>query len=396
MSSRAPLPGYFTDRLPGKLSALLDLGLERIEPPPVTTESVRLDRSSHKLTQYRPAMGTFISVTAIHGSEARAAEAIGAALAEMDRLVAILNRFDEASALTELNRHGRIEGPPPELARVVGRALHYHRLSGGVFDASVKPLVDLLSAGRPRAATPAGNDGPHDREGASRGHGREETVPLQGREEASVGGRFGAAGSRPQPDPRDLRAALELVGSEHIELTQRAIGFGRSGMGITLDGIAKGYVVDEVAETLVGHGVRSYLINAGGDIRTAGRKGNRLPWTVAVQDPDKRDDFPDIIELEDGAVATSGSYEIYFDRERLFHHIVSSRTGESPLLNSSVSVLAPTTMAADALATALFVMEPAEGLRFIESRPRCECLIVDANGRQLRSRGWRSAKHTPS
>lgn len=362
MSSRPSLPGNGADRLPGKLSALLELGFELVEPPPVTTESVRLDRFSHKLTQLRQAMGTFVSISVIHGSQARAEDAIGAALAEMDRLVAILNRFDGASALSELNRHGQIEGPPPELARVVARALSYHRLSRGVFDASVLPLVDLLRAGRP-------GDGRH---------------------------HFSDSGRAREPDAQDLRAALELVGSEHIELTGRAIGFKRSGMSITLDGIAKGYIVDEVAATLERKGVRSYLINAGGDIRTAGSKENLLPWTVAVQDPDKQDDFPDVLELHDGAVATSGSYEIYFDRERLFHHIVSSRTGRSPLLNSSVSVLAPTTMAADALATALFVMEPVEGLRFIESRPFCECLIVDANGRQLRSRGWKSAKHTPS
>jgi thiamine biosynthesis lipoprotein len=92
-----------------------------------------------------------------------------------------------------------------------------------------------------------------------------------------------------------------------------------------------------------------------------------------------------------GAVATSGSYEIYFDPDRTLHHIVSSRTGRSPDVSSSVTVRAPSSMAADALATAVFVMEPAKGVRFIESLPRCECLVIDKHGRTLKSKGWKSA-----
>jgi thiamine biosynthesis lipoprotein len=201
-----------------------------------------------------------------------------------------------------------------------------------------------------------------------------------------------AHGKASFPSRAEIREVLDLVGSANIEINERTIAFQRSGMGITLDGIAKGHIVDCVAEVLEHNGVTCYLINAGGDIRAAGTKESRLPWTVAVQDPLKREDYPDVIELGDGAVATSGSYEIYFDRDRLIHHIVSSRTGASPQLKSSVSVTAPTTVAADALATTLFVMQPEACLGLIESIPNCECLIVDAAGTQQRSKGWKSAR----
>ncbi len=88
--------------------------------------------------------------------------------------------------------------------------------------------------------------------------------------------------------------------------------------------------------------------------------------------------------------------EIYFDRERTHHHIVSARTGTSPQTSQSVSVVAPTTLAADALATAVFVMEPERGIRFIGSFPQCACLIVDEGGRQWKSKGWRSANDLPN
>jgi thiamine biosynthesis lipoprotein len=162
-------------------------------------------------------------------------------------------------------------------------------------------------------------------------------------------------------------------------------------MGITLDGIAKGYIVDAIARVLEMYGVKRYLINAGGDIRAAGKKEKKQPWTVAVKDPSGERSFPDTIHLSDAAVATSGSYEIYFDRDKLFHHLVDSKTGRSPDMSSSVSVLAPSTMAADALATTVFVMDPPRAVQFIDSLSGCECLIIDNHGSQLKSSGWTSA-----
>jgi thiamine biosynthesis lipoprotein len=190
---------------------------------------------------------------------------------------------------------------------------------------------------------------------------------------------------------REVLEALELVGSRQIALSRGSVEFERSGMRVTLDGIAKGYIVDAIAAVLERHKIKSYLIDGGGDVRALGTKEKRLPWTVAVQDPAKQADFPDVIHLTNGAVATSGSYEVYFDRDRQHHHIVNAKTGRSPTLSQSVSVLAPSAMAADALATTAFVLEPDTAAEFIGRLPGCECLIVDREGLQLKTRGWKSA-----
>jgi FAD:protein FMN transferase len=147
-----------------------------------------------------------------------------------------------------------------------------------------------------------------------------------------------------------------------------------------------------MAEVLAKQGLADFLIDAGGDIRSAGRREDGQPWRVAVQDPDKGGDFPDVVGLGDGAVATSGSYEIFFDRERTRHHIVSGRTGRSPKQCRSVTVTAPTALAADALATAVFVMGPRAGIVLLDSLPQCACLVVDHLGRTLSSARWRSAR----
>jgi thiamine biosynthesis lipoprotein len=351
-------PRSTPDRSPGdKFASLLEMGFQRIEPPPATTASVRIDAHTHKLTQIRPAMGSFVSICALHQSHDLAEHAIGTAFDEMDRLIGLLNRFDTASALSALNDTGRIDDAPAELTDIVGRSLAFGRLTGGAFDITVKPIIDLFR--HPVTYAP-----------------------------------------RTPPDETQLRDALELVGPQHVLVGEHGVRLQRSGMGLTLDGIAKGYVVDGVAATLKAQGASRFLINAGGDIRTGGDRGDESPWTIAVRDPDAVTPswdsdawdgavVPDTIRLADGAVATSGSYEVYFDSERLSHHIVRGGTGCSPNEALSVTVTAPTTMEADALATAVFVLGPAQGTYLIERTRGCECLVIDRHGHQIRSRGWR-------
>ncbi len=335
-------------RTADKLLALQDLGFERVDIAPLTCEAVRVDRKGYRITAGKPAMGTYVQVLALHRSRAVAEEAIGRAFEEMERLIRCLSRFDSGSSLSELNQAGYLRGAPPELAYLIEQSLTYNTLSRKAFDISVGPLIDLFRSRR-------------------------------------------TADGWSRPTRPEIREALELVGSDKINLNGRAISFARSGMGITLDGIAKGFIVDRMAEVLSSHRLRDFLVNGGGDIRASGRKEGKRPWTVAVQDPAKNGAFPDVIELRDAAVATSGSYEIYFDSERAFHHILSSETGRSPSGLASVSVVAPSAAAADALATGVFVMEPGMGIPLIDSLRGCECLVVDKAGRKRGSSGWRSA-----
>ena len=162
-------------------------------------------------------------------------------------------------------------------------------------------------------------------------------------------------------------------------------------MGITLDGIAKGYIVDRASEILTRNGISNHLINAGGDIRTSGSAVKGKPWTIAVQDPAKKKEYPDVITMMSGAIATSGNYEIFYDNEKMFHHIIDSRTGHSPELSASVTVQASSVMDADALSTSVFVMQPAQGVNFIDSQQGCECFVVESSGATHKSLGWKTA-----
>ena len=327
-----------------KLSGLLGLGVASATLLPVEkAESVLFRKNEYKVSQTRTGMGTFVDMTVVHDSRDQAEHALGLAFAEVDRLCALLTRYGSQSPVCELNAENKLVQPGTELREVLGRALYYHRETDGAFDITVKPLVDLYQ------------------------------------------GHF-AVGK--QPREAEISAVISRIGSERLRFANGSILLPETGMGITLDGIAPGYIADRAAQVLAENGIVNHMVNAGGEIKVGGTAAKGTAWTVAVQDPGKKSAYPSIINLREGAVATSGNYEIYYDREKVFHHIVNGKTGHSPLLSTSVTVMAPTAMDADILSTAVFVMEPEAGMRFINARPGYACFMVDREGKTRQSQGW--------
>ncbi|MFW6146879.1 MAG: FAD:protein FMN transferase [Thermodesulfobacteriota bacterium] len=330
-----------------KLSGILGLGLAGLPAGASLAEAVRFNRQLYKVSISRPEMGTIVSMTLFNDSKDQAHEAVELAFKEIARLSKLMSRYDSDTPVFQLNREGLITEVPPELTFVVKKSLEYHKNSNGVFDITVKPLIDAF---KDLAQGPNG---------------------LSGCEEK-------------------IRKLLPLVDARGIIMAGNSIGFRKAGMGITLDGIAKGYIVDKAMSVLQSNGVQNALINAGGDIRTIGTKGDHSPWRIAIEDPHKKHNYPDIITVKNSAIATSGNYEVFFDREKIHHHIVNPQTGLSPLMNGSVSVQAATTMEADALSTTVFTLDPMTGLKMIKSRPHCEGLIVTRNNIKIKSPGWKS------
>ena len=330
---------------PAPAAALLELGFEPARPAPEHLEDTVLSSGDHKLVVDRRAMSTRVSVAAIHHSRHLLEDAAGCAYDEMDRLIGLLNRFDSTSAVGVLNTEGRLSGAPPELVALLERSAAVFEASGGAFDVTVQPLVDLL-------------------------HGSE-----------------GLADGEP-PDASAWREALDRVGADAVKVTEGGVTLDRDGMGITLDGIAKGYIVDAMAAVLEAHGIDRFLIDAGGDIRASGRREDGHGWLIAVRDPRHGGILPAGLRLTGGAVATSGGYEARYDPEGSWHHIVNSRSGRSPTDVLSATVVGPNVYASDALATAALVMSPREGVRFMDSLPGFECMVIDAGGRSSLSAGW--------
>ncbi|MEN8256814.1 MAG: FAD:protein FMN transferase [Thermodesulfobacteriota bacterium] len=330
-----------------KTAGLLGLGAASATLLPAQrAEAVLFGNKEYKVSKTRLTMGTYVAMTAIHPSRDEAEHAFGLAFAEIDRLNKLLSRYDVDSPIYQLNNKGALNKAPQEILELVARSLYYHGQTNGAFDITVKPLIDLY------------------------------------KENFATGNK---------PSEAQIQAALKNVGTGHLRFAGGNISFNNSEMGITLDGIAKGYIVDRASEILTRNGISNHLINAGGDIRTNGSAAKGKPWTIAVQDPAKNKEYPDVITMMSGAIATSGNYEIFYDNEKMFHHIIDSRTGYSPELSASVTVQAPTVMDADALSTSVFVMQPTAGVNFINGQHGCECFVVEAGGTTHKSLGWKAA-----
>jgi thiamine biosynthesis lipoprotein len=301
----------------------------------------------HRVSVTRTRLGTLVTVTVVHPDAARAHTMVDGAFEEMTRLEAILSRHRSDSPLSILNEAGNIDDAPAELLEVMAQALDYARMSEGAFDPTVAPLYRLYATR------------------AERGEGL--------------------------PDWVEVAKALPLVGYEGVRIEGASIVFDRPGMSVTLDGIAKGHVVDRTVATLVAAGADRVLVDAGGDIASGGRGSIEEPWTVAVQDPRDERGTVDLVRLAGGCIATSGDYLQSFTEDRSAHHIIDPRTGRSPTQTASVSVVAPTAMAADALSTAVMVMGPGAGVHLLDGLDGVEGVVVTKAGEAVRTKAFASS-----
>ena len=262
---------------------------------------------------------------------------------EIERLESLLSRHRIGTPVWSLNDAGVVHAPPREVLEVVQKGLDYSALTGGAFDITIAPLLNLYRAS------------------------------------------FSEAGVAP-PRAEVLRA-LALVGFRHVQVSEREIAFEKAGMAVTLDGIAKGYIVDRAVEVLRKRGADRVLVNAGGDMASAGESLGGDAWRIGLQDPRVPDGTLGVLQLRGESVATSGDYMQYLTADMSLHHILDPRTGSSPVHTSGVSVVAPSAMAADALSTAALVLGPREGLELLDRLRGIEGMIVTKDQTVLRSRG---------
>ena len=160
---------------------------------------------------------------------------------------------------------------------------------------------------------------------------------------------------------------------------------------LDLGAVAKGLAIDMAAREL--QTFEDYAIDAGGDIYLGGCSPHGTPWSVGIRHPRLDHQLLDGLRVSNKAVCTSGDYERRRCGEDDGHHIIDPRTGTSPDAVASVTVVAPTAMSADALATAAFVLGPTAGIRLLE-RQGVDGLIVSATLERYATSGMLNACRT--
>ena len=249
-----------------------------------------------------------------HPSPVVARGLIGRCVAEIERLEMLFSLWRKDSCLSELNRHGVLAAPPPDMVRLLGAARRAATLTGGLFDVTIQPLWALYLD------------------------------------------HFAAEDARPEGPPRDaVEAALALVDQRRLLVSPDRIALTRKGMAVTLNGIAQGYVTDRVVDLLRGAGVSQTLVDLG-ESRAIGLHPAGRPWRAALEDPEIPGRLWGEVDLVDHALASSGDGGFVFDPAGRFTHLLDPRSGHSPRLHRTVSVVAPDATLADSLSTAFSLM----------------------------------------
>jgi thiamine biosynthesis lipoprotein ApbE len=271
-------------------------------------------------------MGTVFEIAAYDQTSEHASVALENAFQEIVRVDNLLSNYKTDSALSSLNlsAHFHAEKVPSDLYRVVEESVRFSSLSGGKFDISIAPLVDLWKA------TIAG-----------------EGVPSLAKQQA----------------------ARACVGYEKIELTPPdQITFHSSCMRLDLGAIGKGYAVDRAAEVLRSSGIRNALINAGGStILAMGSPPDQSAWLVHLRDPSHQVD-PQVM-LKDESVSTSEQTAPSLLGDATAGHIIDPDTGTPLQTEFAVSVIAQTGTISDALSTTSLLLGPAKGKGLLQRMP---------------------------
>ena len=192
-------------------------------------------------------------------------------------------------------------------------------------------------------------------------------------------------GARPPrvPSAETIEAARALIGWSRVEWDADAIRLPRSGMEIDLGGIGKEYAADRAATLCIERGVAHALINLGGDVRAIGGQPDGSPWRIGIRDPRAPERAIAGLDVVDGAVATSGDYQRYFEVDgRRYCHVLDPQTGMPVAHWRSVSVVAPLCVVAGSCATIAMLLEE-RALAFLDSQ-RVDYLAVDRDGNSYR------------
>ena len=254
-----------------------------------------------------------------------------------ERYDKLLSATRENSQIYKLNKEGKLN-VDSEIAELVRIALDYSEQSRGRFDITVHPIKQLWDF-------------------------KNGKVPTE----------------------KELTAAQKKVGYKNVKIKGNEITLS-NGAQIDLGAIAKGYIADRLAELYKAEG-KSGVINLGGNIMLP--KTRKEPYKIGITDPKDTEKTVAVVEVTGGAVVTSGTYQRSFIKDgKLYHHILDTATGYPVQTGiSSVTILAESATAADALSTTVICMGKDEGLKLINSTKNTEAVIITHGGEKLLSDG---------
>ncbi|MBF0194561.1 MAG: FAD:protein FMN transferase [Magnetococcales bacterium] len=316
------------------------------------TGSNSSNNKKHTTTQLL--MGTLVSITTWGVEDKKESKAVADAFLEIARVESLMSSHKKSSQVSLINlKQSQIVDK--ELLELIKEAQRIKKLSNGAFDLGLGKLITMWGFS---------TDNP------------------------------------PNKPPEDTEIASwlnEFKEGDGIAISEKnnSISITKQAIALDLGGIAKGYAIDRAIVSLKKSGVQNALVNAGGDLRGIGKKGDK-PWRVGIQHPRKQDKLIVATQWSNGqnvdmAMVTSGDYERFFIyKEKRYHHILNPKNGypaKSGL--QSVSVQTNSATLADGLSTAFFVLGEKASKELLKQIEDVEILIVRSDGTHWQSKGFR-------
>ncbi len=284
-------------------------------------------------------MGTDVTLTVVARSVAEGDEAIDAGMAELRRLDAMMSLYKDTSEITKVNLAAGKHPVKvsPEMIEVVEDGAEISRLSNGIFDLTIGPLVVLWQ------------------------------MRLK---EGKI------------PTDAEIARIKPLVNYKNVVVNKEASTIFLKKAGMIMDfGGMKGYAADRVAGIFKKRGITNAVIAVAGDIWVLGRRDDGKPWRIGVQHPREHDKVIAVLNLSNKYVSTSGDYERFVIKgNKRYHHIIDPRTGKPSKGVISATLVGDKGAFIDPLTKVPFIMGPDEGLKIV-SQVGAEAIIVDDHGK---------------
>jgi FAD:protein FMN transferase len=294
----------------------------------------------------REMMGTRVRVVISNATPEEAESGFDAAFKEFERVEQVMNEWRPESPLSAINAiagSGRFADAPEDVCEVLRQSLSTAKRTRGLFDPTWAALRELW--------------------------------------------RFGSDQTGVVPSSAEVKKTCRLVSYRNVEIhdhfpagTGCEVRLKTKGMQLGFGGVAKGWGVDQAVRSLRARGFKDFLVQAGGDLYAAGKRGDRA-WRVGIRDPrGPQEAYFARMGVSDAAFSTSGDYERYFIAAgKRYHHIIDPRTCHPAGESRSATILAPTAMEAEFLTKATFILGGQEALALADSWGAAAVLVTKDN-----------------
>jgi len=299
-----------------------------------------------EFTDERFLMDTLIQITVYTDDEQRGKEVLDKAFAEFERINNLTDRFPKegksTAASSDVIRINENAGIRPvqvsaDTLNIIQRSLYYAQLSGGSFDITIGPVMDLWGFGKSMQHVPS---------------------------------------------DEQIQRALSLVDYRKVivDPDNGTVFLQKPGMSLDFGGVAKGYATEEAAKALRESGIKHALINAGGNVYALGTKPDGTPWRIGVRDPRNANGLIAVLSVKDTSVVTSGDYERYFEEGGIrYSHLIDPATGKQARDLMQTTVVTESSTDADILNKPLFILGRQRGMSFAESLQGVGAIFVGAD-----------------